>query len=286
MQSAQLKDSMKHVVKRLSPAPLRRWREASYFRRYGEFELRLVEPLCQADRDSIDVGANLGAYVHFMRRSSRLVYAFEPVPWLAQELKRKFPSRVIVHSIALSDRNDIATLHLPLVNGQPDAGLSSFVPAEAGKKGEMMGLRVRTCRLDDAYDGDVGFIKIDVEGHERAVLDGAIGTIARCRPNILVEIEERFGGNSIDDAARFLRALGYQGYFVDRGELKDIAAFDPHWMQRAEDIAGFAPGLPRTRFASYVNNFIFIHRSKADDVLRKIAAVLAKEDSSSFAGTH
>jgi FkbM family methyltransferase len=286
MQSAQLKDSVKHVVQRLSPAPLRRWREASYFRRYGEFELRLVEPLCQGNRDAIDVGANLGAYVHFMRRFSPLVYAFEPVPWLAQELRRKFPSRVVVHNIALSDRNDVATLHLPLVNGQPDAGLSSFVPAETGRAEGMMELRVRTCRLDDAYDGDAGFIKIDVEGHERAVLDGAAGTIARCQPNILVEIEERFGGSSIEDAAGFFHALGYQGYFVDHGELRDIAAFDPRQMQRAEDIAGFAPGLPRTRFASYVNNFIFIHRSKTEAVLRKIAAILAKEDSSSFAGTH
>src|SRR5579862_3603015 len=99
MRSSQLKRETLDLIKKVSPKPLLRWREAAYFRRYGEFELRLVAPLCDADRDAIDVGANFGAYVHFMRRSSRRVYAFEPVPWLAEQLTRKFPSRVIVRNV-------------------------------------------------------------------------------------------------------------------------------------------------------------------------------------------
>ena len=52
-------------------------------------------------------------------------------------------------------------------------------------------LKVHMDRLDNVYSGTAGFIKIDVEGHEQAVLDGAVETIDRCRPRLLVEVDER-----------------------------------------------------------------------------------------------
>lgn len=277
MRGVQLENSVRHLIRTMSPKPIRRWREASYFRRYGEFELRLVEALCQADCDSIDVGANLGAYVHFMRRSSRLVYAFEPVPWLAQELARKFPSRVVVRNLALSDENGVAMLQVPLIDGQPEAGLASLALPERRSSGEIMQLRVPTYRLDDAYDGRVGFLKIDVEGCEQAVLNGACCTIERCRPNILVEIEERFAQGCIDRTTRFFTEIGYQGYFVNHGALQRIEDFDPPSMQRREDIAGFSAGIGRTHFSSYINNFIFIDQMGQGETLAKIDAVLTRE---------
>jgi FkbM family methyltransferase len=277
MRGTQSKNGVRHLIRTMSPKPIRRWREASYFRRYGEFELRLVEPLCQADCDSIDVGANLGAYIHFMRRASRLVYAFEPVPWLAEELARKFPSRVIVRNLALSDENGVATLQVPLIDSQPEAGLASLALPPWFRSDEIMQVQVPTHRLDDAYDGRVGFLKIDVEGCEQAVLNGAQCTIERCRPNVLVEIEERFAQGCIDRTTRFFTEIGYQGYFVNHGALTRIEAFDPLSMQRNEDIAGFAAGIERTRFGGYINNFIFIDQIKQRDTLAKIDAVLARK---------
>lgn len=43
-------------------------------------------------------------------------------------------------------------------------------------------------RLDDYEMDAVGFIKIDVEGHELAVLRGGSETIRRCLPSMLIEI--------------------------------------------------------------------------------------------------
>jgi FkbM family methyltransferase len=52
--------------------------------------------------------------------------------------------------------------------------------------------RVSVRRLDDIdLGGGVGFLKIDVEGHEEAVLAGASRTLKQSMPAVLVEVEER-----------------------------------------------------------------------------------------------
>lgn len=258
------------LARELSPAVLRRWREARYFRRHGEVELGLVEMLCRSDRDAIDVGANLGAYIHFMRRAAGLVYAYEPVPWLAEELRGKFPSRVIVRNLALSNASGSAILHIPSRQGRLEPGLAKLDRSIEDGAEKWVDLRVERCRLDDHYAGEVGFLKIDVEGHEHEVLLGARETIDRCRPNILVEIEEHFAPGQVTRVRRFFSALGYRGYFLDHGALREVENFDAASMQRPEDIAGFVAGMERAQFSSYINNFIFIHRLEGARVLAQI----------------
>lgn len=136
--------------------------------------------------------------------------------------------------------------------------------------------------MDDAYTGKLAFLKIDVEGHERAVIDGAIHTIGRCHPNLLIEIEERFANNAIDETRQFLATMGYNGYFIDHGHRKDISLFESQSMQRQEDIAESGGGKERMLFASYVNNFIFIHYRKTPHILPKLDVALAKQSRSLF----
>src|SRR5512144_1215354 len=93
----------RHALRALCPQPLLNWREARFYGRYGEVELHLLEFLCHREADAIDVGANDGSYVHYMRRYSRHVHAFEPMPGLAAALRRKFRHRVTVEEMALSD---------------------------------------------------------------------------------------------------------------------------------------------------------------------------------------
>jgi len=263
------------LIKTLSPKPILRWREASYFRKYGEFELRLAKPLCEATRDSIDVGANNGAYVHFMQRYSKRVIAFEPVPWLAEQLRRKFPSHVIVRQMALSNRNESAVLHIPLIDGEPDAGLAAldFPPRDNGNAVE---IEVQKRMLDDIYDGDLGFMKIDVEGHEHAVLEGATRTIDRCQPNVLMEIEERHAPGGLGRVRAFFERLGYQGYFVYRASLSEIANFNAQSLQREDNIVGFGCGTARMTYGDYVNNFIFIPGHGVGVTVARIESILKR----------
>lgn len=75
------------------------------------------------------------------------------------------------------------------------------------------------------------FLKIDVEGHEDAVLAGARETIRRHRPVILCEIERRHlerYGHEPDDVLARLRALGYRWYRLRRRRLHAVDTWHPH----------------------------------------------------------
>src|SRR5215211_1364266 len=81
----------RQALRSLCPQALLNWREARFYGRYGEVELHLLEFLSSRDKDAIDVGANDGSYVHYLRRHARRVIAFEPMPILAHAMHTKFP---------------------------------------------------------------------------------------------------------------------------------------------------------------------------------------------------
>ncbi len=264
----------KAVARDFCPKPLLLWREARYFEKYGERELRLVRHLCHRERDAVDVGAHEGSYVHFMKRHARRVYAFEPVPSLAEALAWKFAPRVVVRNIALSRESGTAILRIPLLDGAPVTGLASLADGTAAAA--VTEIAVQTRPLDEVFAGDAGFIKVDVEGHEEAVLYGAAKTIARCRPRLLIEIEESRAPGSPTRIYTFLRRFNYRGYFVFGRTLAAFETFDPATMQRPADIDGFRAGVPRTSFDSYCNNFLFIADEEAEPLSARLAAALER----------
>ena len=72
--------------------------------------------------------------------------------------------------------------------------------------------------------GDIGFVKIDVEGHELDVLAGLSGLLAKCLPNLLIEIGSAHRGGSLAEVRGRLDPLGYIGLRLDeRGLLKVLA---------------------------------------------------------------
>src|SRR4029453_14086291 len=86
------------------------------------------EFLCRRDLDALDVGANDGSYVHFLRRHARHVFAFETMPVLAAGLGRKFRRGGTIEPIALSDAPGTVSLHMPVVDGVTVMGCSTVAP--------------------------------------------------------------------------------------------------------------------------------------------------------------
>lgn len=234
------------------PAPLY-WRALAWRMGHPDPEVRLFPYLCDRTRVSIDVGASIGAYTVHLLNHSKKCYAFEPRRNIAARLVQRLGAnrRLRVETVALSDRAGTAQLRIPTAEG----GRSSIERANAVERlGEVKVIAVPMRRLDDYDDiGPVGCIKIDVEGHEDAVLRGARRLLLRDHPSLIIEIEERHKRHSVSTVGSLLGQLGYKGFFFRRGRLNPMETFKPEQHQNVANIEG--PGANRDE---YVNNFVFI----------------------------
>ncbi len=217
-------------------------------------EMPLVCSLCDPDRVSLDIGADVGEFAIAMLESSRSVIAFEPRPAQAGSLRAMFEAvgaAVRVEAVALSDEPGVATMRVV----DSDPGRSTIDSDNALKDADgrrVSVIEVPVVRLDDLHLDNIGFIKIDVEGHELAVLRGAADTLKRNRPTLLIEAEERHHPRAVAAITDFLDGLGYTGYFELNGICRPLKEFDPAEHQNSANIDGWAT------HGIYVNNFAFL----------------------------
>ena len=81
-------------------------------------------------------------------------------------------------------------------------------------------MKVEKKKLDDILlDKKIGFIKIDVEGHEKEVIEGAKNIIKKNRPVLLVEIEERHSKNTVNDTINYINKFGYVSFYLSENKL-------------------------------------------------------------------
>jgi FkbM family methyltransferase len=240
---------------------IRRLRGANY-----EPEMELLDLLCERDRPGIDVGAKVGMYTYRIRKHSSEVIAFEPIPMFNRILRAVFEGkRGRVEPYAVSNQHGTAILRLPYGHdGTPKYGRSTIDPENRFDMGLIAGndeVEIETRRIDDYNFPDVGFIKIDVEGHELAVLAGAETTLTRHRPNLLIECNDEHQPNAVKRLGAWLDAHGYTAVFVDGGELRAIEEYqrEIHWSQRG------------------IENFIAIHRSRPDVLNRVTERITNRE---------
>ncbi len=221
-------------------------------------DIRLAASLCDPHRISLDIGADVGEFTIAMLASSRSVIAFEPRPAQARELASMFGAvgaAVRVEAVALSDKPGTVTMRV--VESEPGRStIDTDNTLSDVNGGSVQSVDVPVKRLDDLHLDQVGLIKIDVEGHELAVLRGAVDTLTRNRPAVLAEAEERHHPNAVAAITELFAGLGYTGYFDLAGDRLPIAEFDPAVHQdpanagRPED-----DWIPR---GVYVNNFVFL----------------------------
>lgn len=213
--------------------------------RKGEPELHLVPILADKRRVSVDVGANKGVYSYALLPHSQSVHAFEPNPKLFRVLSRWAHGQVVLHPEALSNVSELTDLLVPRSeNGFSNQGASLSAIKVSGDHGKVA---VRAVRFDDLGIANVGFMKIDVEGFEREVLEGASDTLRRDRPNLLIEMEEAHTHVPISDMVETVTAYGYNCFALVRGTLTPFARLDPEKHHRN----------PACR-DDYVFNFIFL----------------------------
>jgi FkbM family methyltransferase len=220
----------------------------------AEIELSFLDRIVRRDAVTVDVGANCGLYTRALAGLSRTVHAFEPSPRMAALLRRTSAANVQVHEIALSDRAGEAELLIPQGETGSVHSLASLEPQLARAVPVCAVQPVSVARLDAVVRDDVAFVKIDVEGHELNVLNGAVGLIERSRPVFLVEAEDRHRADATSSVFGFFQRRGYEGFFLDDGDVLAVDRFDAALFQ---DPAALLPDGGRRKASAYINNFFF-----------------------------
>lgn len=187
----------------------------------------------------LDCGANIGGYTHtFVQHTpARSIHAFEAIPSLAEKVRQRFQDepRVTVFAQGLSDHAyrepemsiyEAWTLEVP---GKSPRGPSLGAIAEAGvtffpvefttvdghlaKYGYWCpegNHPITACR---SVQLSVPFLKLDVDGFEYRVLQGAEDLLRRDRPLVLLEIGYLIADKG-DDIHTFLREIYRWGYLL------------------------------------------------------------------------
>ena len=199
-----------------------------------EPEIKLVKEFVVKGTDGLDIGVYQGIYSYEISKYAKTVHAFEFNPIIYPFLNRniyKIINNIKLYNFGLSNKNGKTILRIPIRNKlAKEENYEEFFEmgrATIHDKNEFSEFRtfsVNVKKLDDfRFENPISFIKIDVEGHELEVIEGAIATINRNKPILLVEIEERYSKRKVIDTIKFVNALGYKSYYFNEKELINTA---------------------------------------------------------------
>ncbi len=133
-------------------------------------------------KKSIDVGANRGEFTAALRRSGFNVDSFEPMAELARELELRFSGdkSVRVHEIACSNKDGLGLFYeYSAIDAKLDNTLFSTLNSHPTYEGLELGqksfvdLRRLNTVFEQQLETEFGILKIDTEGHDVMVLEGA-----------------------------------------------------------------------------------------------------------------
>jgi FkbM family methyltransferase len=188
----------------------------------------LFERLLRPGMSVADVGANVGYFTVLsagLVGPSGHVYAFDPNPencrLIALSVDRNAFTTVRLFPVALGASNDHAYFTHAI-------GSNGGIAAEPSLTEGNVSM-VPVCRLDSLLDRDVDLLKIDVEGAEHLVVQGALALIDRARPVVVSEFStemiSRVSRVRPADYLGTLTARDYRLFVIERsGELRGMGS--------------------------------------------------------------
>ena len=196
-----------------------------------EKEINLVKTFIKSGTDSIDVGVYRGVYSYEMSKYSEKVHSFEANPIIFEYIEKnlkKFIKNIHLYNFALSNQSKTINLKIPIRNSNSNKEIFEeyYEMGRATIHNEnnfenYENFKIKTKTIDElSFDNKISFIKIDVEGHELEVIEGAKNTIKNDKPILLVEIEKQYTKKEVAESINFINSLGYKSYFFDKKDLK------------------------------------------------------------------
>lgn len=168
----------------------------------------------------VDIGSNYGWHSIFSSLKCNQVYSFEPQKVLydlqLKNIKVNSITNVTAYNLGLGDVNEFANLN-KIDYSKESLNIGDL---SIGTSGE----RVEIRSLDSFNLPRVDWVKIDIQGYEIKCLTGAIKTIQKHRPYLIIEVENhqlrRFNYSSAD-LFKLLKEINYNIYLLDYHYLAD-----------------------------------------------------------------
>jgi FkbM family methyltransferase len=180
---------------------------------YGEFsegEIELFRQFVRPGMVVVEVGANIGVHTVFLAQAVGMtghVLAFEP---------QRVVFQTLCANLALNSIANVRTWQAAVGSAAGDIVVPALDPRHEhnfgglGLGGHLMGERVPMMTLDSLKLPQCHLLKIDVEGMEQQVLEGARELVARTQPILYVENDRREKAAAL---IRFIDQLGYHMYW-------------------------------------------------------------------------
>lgn len=199
----------------------------------GMFErstVKTYERMVRAGDTVLDIGANVGAHALHLARfvgPNGKVVCFEPTAWAIEKLRTNIAlnpslaSRLVPEQIMLIDSVD-KPADPALFSSWPLGASPDLHAKHRGRFQSTAGARATTldAYVTEARLSRVDVVKMDVDGHECGVLRGAVDTLRKHRPSMVMELapyqlEET--GHSVDEMIEILRSVGYGIFEMSSG---------------------------------------------------------------------
>ena len=198
----------------------------------GEFEPAMVTLFASLLRDGdcvLDVGANIGCTSLLFSQVASQVFSFEPSPTTFGLLQKNLAAggahNVVAANLGLG--NSEGEFELTFAPDNRSGGfVSNLTTASSGHQVESIRIVAGDAYLRGAHIRHVDFIKIDVEGFERNVIEGLADTLERCKPVVVLELNHwclnAFQRTSVPDFFDFLRGVFPFLYAVDCADVRNL----------------------------------------------------------------
>lgn len=202
-----MKQVIKNIIKKIPIA-------FTQNQRYDKQSKQVISKVCEHNSNCIDIGAHKGEVLDIMLKYAPhgTHYAFEPIPPMVKALREKYQSNnhCKVYDYALSNNTGTATFNYVVSN----PSYSGLIKRKYDRPNEEdTQIEVKTELLDNVIPADFvpALIKIDVEGGELLVLEGAVKTITTHKPTIIFEHglgASDFYGSTPDKVFALLNSCG------------------------------------------------------------------------------
>ncbi len=201
---------------------------------YDRLTKSIMKKVIQKDSNCIDIGCHKGEMLQSILKLAPegKHFAFEPIPYLYEQLKVKFEGQATVFPYALSDKSGQTTFNL-VKNAPAYSGINKR--KYAVENPEIEEIQVELKQLDEVIPAEtkIDFIKIDVEGGEFDVLKGAKNLLNTHHPILVFECgigASEFYGTKPTDLFQFLADLNYKTStlraYMQQGKPLTISEFE------------------------------------------------------------